>query len=142
MDVPAEGKQGVVAVASRDGRLLVIRRSRFVIAPRAYCFPGGGIQAGEGEETALVREMLEELGTEVRPLRRIWRSVTPWEVPLSWWQVQVPIDATLRPDPREVESVHWMERRELDKLPGLLESNRQFLAAWQRGDFTLDVQAE
>jgi 8-oxo-dGTP pyrophosphatase MutT (NUDIX family) len=139
MEGKAGRRRGVVAVTSRGGRLLIIRRSRFVIAPRAYCFPGGGIHAGETETTALIRELREELGAQIRPLRRLWRSVTPWDVPLSWWQVALPANAVLSPDPREVESVHWMQPHELDALPGLLESNRDFLAAWQRGEFELDV---
>ena len=79
------GRRGSVAGVVRDGRLLVIRRSQFVVAPRTFCFPGGAIEGSESEEEALVREIREELGVTVRPERRIWQSVTPWHVHLSWW---------------------------------------------------------
>src|SRR5437899_2455576 len=78
-------RRGVVAVVNRGGRLLVIRRSQQVVAPGAICFPGGGIEAGESETDALVREVQEELGVAVMPLKRLWQSVTPWNVDLAWW---------------------------------------------------------
>ncbi len=130
-------RRGVVAVAVRNGRLLVIRRSRHVAAPGAYCFPGGEIEEGEGEEQAVVREMEEELGATVEPLRRIWRNVTPWGVELAWWLVALPADAVLVANEHEVGAVHWLTPDEILALPQLLESNREFMAAWQRGEFTV-----
>jgi 8-oxo-dGTP diphosphatase len=119
---------GVVAVILRADRFLVIRRSQFVRAPGQYCFPGGGLQAGEDEPTALARELREELDVDVRPLRHLWNSVTPWGVSLAWWYAELPEHAVLKPNPDEVESVHWFSGKELLALPELLESNRDFLA--------------
>ena len=116
------------------GRFLVIRRSQFVVAPGTYCFPGGAIEAGESEEAALVREIEEELRMQVRPLRRIWRSVTPWGVDLAWWLADLAAGATPTPNLEEVESVHWLTPEEMVRLPGLLESNREFLRAWADGE--------
>jgi 8-oxo-dGTP diphosphatase len=121
--------QGVVAVILRDDRFLVIRRSRLVRAPGQFCFPGGGIEAGEEEPIALCRELREELNVEIQPLRRVWSSVTPWGVTLAWWHAELPENAILEPNPQEVDSVHWMRSEEMLVLPQLLESNRDFLAA-------------
>ena len=121
------GRRGVVGVAVRDGRMLVIRRSRSVVAPLVYCFPGGGIELNESEEEALVREFREEVGVAVRPLRRLWECVTAWKVELAWWLVEMPPDATPVPNPAEVESIHWYTPEEMSQLPDLLESNREFL---------------
>ena len=79
------GRRGAVAIVVQDGRRLVIRRSRHVIAPLVYCFPGGGIEEGETEEAAVVREYQEEVGISIRPLRRLWECVTAWKVHLAWW---------------------------------------------------------
>jgi len=121
------GRRGVVGVVVRDGRMLVIRRSRSVVAPLVYCFPGGGIEGDESEEEALVREFHEEIGVEVRPLRRLWQCVTAWKVELAWWLAEMAPDATPTPNPQEVESIHWYTPEEMSQLPDLLESNREFL---------------
>ncbi len=130
-------RYGAVAVVVRDGQLLVIRRSAAVVAPRAYCFPGGGINAGESEAEALVREIQEELSVAVRPLRRVWQSVTPWKVALSWWLAELAHDAALVANPLEVESMHWYTPDEMLALPELLASNRDFLAALAAGEIDL-----
>lgn len=131
-------RRGAVAVIERESRLLVIRRSQIVAAPGAYCFPGGGIEEGETEMAALVRELQEELGVSVVPRRRLWRSVTRWSVELCWWLAHLPPAEEPRPTPAEVESCHWLTTAEMLALPELLDSNRDFLGALERGEFTLD----
>ncbi|MEX0818402.1 MAG: NUDIX domain-containing protein [Pirellulaceae bacterium] len=130
-------KRGVVAVVPRHDRLLVIRRSQTVVAPGAYCFPGGGIYEGEAEATAIVREMQEELNVEATPLHCLWRSVTPWNVELAWWLAELPADCVLIPNAAEVQEVLWLTPDEIRSLAGLLASNHHFLDAWQRNEFTL-----
>jgi len=131
-------RRGAIGVAVREGRLLLIRRSRSVVAPRMYCFPGGGIESGETEQEALIREFQEELGIAICPCNPLWQSTTPWKVRLFWWSVTIPEHETLSPNPREVESVHWVTPSEMATLPDSLPSNFEFLDAWRRGDFTLD----
>jgi 8-oxo-dGTP diphosphatase len=132
------GRRGVVAVVFHLGRLLVIRRSSSVVAPGAICFPGGGIESGESEREALEREIREELGASIEPVRAIWRSVTAWEVDLAWWHARLDMALPLFPDPAEVESVHWLTPDELLELPDLLASNREFLHAFRRGEIVLE----
>lgn len=123
--------RGVVAVIRRGQRLLVIRRSQFVRAPGAYCFPGGAVEEGETEPDALRREMREELGCHVTPVRPIWRNCTAWQVDLAWWAAELDADVELRPNSAEVESYQWLTVAELRELPDLLSSNREFLDRWQ-----------
>jgi 8-oxo-dGTP pyrophosphatase MutT (NUDIX family) len=122
--------RGVVAVILRGERFLVIRRSQHVRAPGMHCFPGGAIEAGESEDNAVCREMREELALPARPLRRIWRSVTPWNVELAWWLAEIDAEATPLPNPHEVEAYLWLTAAEIRALPNLLPSNLEFLAAW------------
>jgi 8-oxo-dGTP diphosphatase len=132
-------RRGVVAVAVRGEQLLVIRRSALVVAPGAYCFPGGGIEDGETEPVALVREIQEELGLDVVPVRRLWESVTPWHVELAWWLVRLPAGAEPVPNPAEVASCDWHTPDAMRRLPGLLESNLAFLDALAAGEIRLDA---
>lgn len=139
MDRPANPphRRGAVAILVREERLLVIRRSHLVVAPRAFCFPGGGIEGAESESEALIREIQEELGVTVLPRRRVWSSVTPWGVHLAWWRADLVEPCELCPNPAEVESIHWHTPAEMAALPELLESNRQFLAALENGEVEL-----
>ncbi len=136
MTTPIE-RRGVVAVVVRRRALLVIRRSQHVVAPGAYCFPGGGVDPGEDEATALRREMREELNVAAEPIERIWQSVTPWRVSLGWWLATLDDEAVLEPNPLEVESVHWYEPDEIAALSELLSSNHEFLAALKSGTIRL-----
>jgi 8-oxo-dGTP pyrophosphatase MutT (NUDIX family) len=131
-------RRGAVGVATRAGQLLVIRRSQFVEAPGAWCFPGGAIEAGESEEEALIREFREELDVAVRPVRPLWRCVTSWSVELAWWLVELRPDASLTIHPHEVDAFDWLAPAEIRRLPHLLESNRQFLEVASSGTFSIE----
>ncbi len=117
----------------QENRFLVIRRSQIVRAPGMYSFPGGGIEPGETEEQALVRELAEELAVTGRAVRRLWESITPWQVHLAWWLAELDEPAAIVPQPAEVESCHWLTAAEIRQLPQLLASNVAFLDAWERG---------
>jgi len=135
---PPIRKVGVVGVLVRENRLLVIKRSQLVRAPGRYCFPGGGMEPDETEEQTLVRELQEELGLTVQPVRRLHRSVTPWRVELRWWLATAPDETEVVPHPAEIESHHWYSVEELLQVEPLLDSNRDFLAAWRRGEFEIE----
>jgi 8-oxo-dGTP pyrophosphatase MutT (NUDIX family) len=132
------GRRGVVAVIERDGRLLVIRRSQHVLAPGALCFPGGAIEAGESEEMALVRELDEELGVVIEPLRPVWQSVTTWNVEISWWHADLAPVEEPQPSEAEVAAVYWMTVNELHDHEDLLASNLEFLQGIRAGQIVLD----
>jgi 8-oxo-dGTP diphosphatase len=133
-------KHGVVAVIARRSRLLLIRRSDQVSAPGKFCFPGGAIEEGETEEEAVVRELREELGVRVQPVRRVWESCTEWGVHLSWWQSRLADDAPIVPNAAEVSHIGWYTIPEILGLSDLLSSNRQFLQKVLAGDIQLDLE--
>jgi 8-oxo-dGTP diphosphatase len=131
------GRRGAVAIIVREEKLLVIRRSQSVVAPGAFCFPGGHIEGQESEREALVRELREELDVEINPLRQVWRSVTPWKVQLSWWLADMANGQQPRANPAEVESVHWYTAAEMARLDDLLTSNQEFLDLVISGEIRL-----
>lgn len=52
-----------------DGRLALMERHRAGL--HYFTFPGGGVDEGETHEQAAVREMEEELGIQVRIVRKV-----------------------------------------------------------------------
>ncbi len=130
-------KRGVVGVIFRAERLLIIRRSMHVTAPGRLCLPGGGIEEGETEQEALVREMDEELAINVRPIRRCWRSVTSWGTNLAWWQAELDEQVVPVANPAEVAEVHWMTFDEIRRANDMLASLPTFLDALDNGEIEL-----
>jgi 8-oxo-dGTP pyrophosphatase MutT (NUDIX family) len=128
-------RRGVIAVIQKDERFLVIRRSRFVRAPRKYCFPGGEIEEGETEIDALKREMVEELNVVVRPIKRIWTNETASGVHLSWWTTDIGFQR-VKVNPAEVEAFHWLRMDEILARKDLLDTNRRFMLGLRSGAIT------
>ena len=58
-----EIRQRATGVIIKDGRILLIHRIKN--GNEYYVYPGGGIDEGEDKETALKREMKEELNFEI-----------------------------------------------------------------------------
>lgn len=56
----------VAAVIERDGWILACRRQPGKIAGGRWEFPGGKVEHGEDPESALVREIAEELSVDIR----------------------------------------------------------------------------
>ncbi len=127
MSPPSRQREGVVAVIQQDATFLVIRRSRHVVAPGKLCFPGGGIEAGEGQEEALRRELREELAVKVVPQTKLWESETRSQTRIYWWSAVISKGEELQANPKEVASIYWMTKRDLLEQEDLLEGNRAFL---------------
>ena len=55
------------ALIDRDNRVLISRRPKGKPLEGLWEFPGGKLKDDEGPEDALIRELREELGIEVKP---------------------------------------------------------------------------
>lgn len=120
-------REGVVVVVHRGPQFLIIRRAAHVLAGGAWCFVGGGIQAGETHEAAAVREFREEVGGVIRPRAKIWEYTRPdGLLRLHWWLADL-LDDSLTPNPDEVSDLRWCTADELESLPDVLDSNLEFL---------------
>lgn len=116
----------VVAAAiqrSSDGRYLLARRKSGEVGAGLWEFPGGKIEPEETEQTALVREIQEELGLQLgeTSLQFVARHVYDYpqlRVHLSLWRsiVSEPIDVKLI----DHDMIDW-------KLPSELLRSEQFL---------------
>jgi 8-oxo-dGTP pyrophosphatase MutT (NUDIX family) len=132
------GRHAVVAVIVENSRFLVIRRSHLVRAPGLICFPGGGIEPGEDLETAVRRELLEELGIDVMVNKHLWTSETRWGTRLEWLLCARGFGQEPVPNPEEVAAVLWHTEEELSQRGDLLGSMPDFLEHYRVGTFSLD----
>ena len=121
---------GVIVACQRDdGRWLLIRRSATVPAPLRVCFPGGGIDANEDQEAAVVREMREELAADVVPLRCVWHYCSSERALTLWGWHAALRSLTLTPNPNEVHEILWLTATEALAHPDGLPRTDAFLAA-------------
>ena len=134
---PDYGRHAVVAVIFEQSHFLVIRRSEFVRAPGLLCFPGGGIEGCEDFESAIRRELSEELGLRIEVTQHVWTSVTRWGTRLEWLECKRDLRSVPVPAPQEVAEVHWLTESDLRYRSDLLGSIPDFFKAKDAGEFQL-----
>jgi mutator protein MutT len=119
-------QEAVVGVIRRAGRVLVIRRGPGARMAGYWSPPTGRIEAGESQAQAVVREMREELGLDVRPLAKVWESQTDdGSFLLHWWLVEED-GGHLTLDPGEVSQVVWVDTEEFLQLDPTFRGGREF----------------
>ena len=128
----------VVSVIFDGERFLTIKRSQEVKAPGAIGFAGGGVEPDETQADAIVREMQEELGVEVTPVKQVWTCHTPRGVELNFWQVRFVGEQEIKLDPNEVEFYAWHTPQSLREQFNLISSAVPFLDAWEAGEVKLN----
>ncbi len=108
-----------VALIDKDGRVLLAQRPEGKSLAGLWEFPGGKVEPGESPETALIRELHEELGIET------WSSCL---APLTFashayadFHLLMPLFACRRwqgiPHPREGQKLAWARAGELGDYP-------------------------
>jgi 8-oxo-dGTP diphosphatase len=107
------------ALVDSDGRVLIAQRPQDRSMAGLWEFPGGKVEVGERPETALIRELKEELDIEVKeaclaPFTFASHSYTDF-------QLLMPLFVCRRWEgsPRAVEasSLKWVHPRELGGFP-------------------------
>ncbi|HEV3218867.1 MAG TPA: (deoxy)nucleoside triphosphate pyrophosphohydrolase [Candidatus Acidoferrales bacterium] len=130
-------KTVVAAIIVRDSRILICQRSRKGSFPLKWEFPGGKVEPGEDLQSALVRELYEELGIRATIGRELWRTIyqypgLPEPYPVIFNQAdagaQVP-----KMDPESFEQIAWVAPAELGDLD-LLPANAEVIVLLISGE--------
>lgn len=113
----AEGVIHVVGAAVlRDGRCLVAQRGEGMSLAGRWEFPGGKVEAGEAPEAALVREVREELGVEIRVGEHLGRGEGAAGAARVVLDVYAATLVSGHVHPREHAAVRWVGPAELEGL--------------------------
>src|SRR3546814_5314419 len=100
-----------------DGRVLIAQRPVGKIAAGQWEFPGGKIETGESAHDALVRELREEIGIEVRdarPLICITHDYRDRRVRLDCWKIK---RWDGEPAGREAQALAWVRPQAINDYP-------------------------
>ena len=122
----SERSKGIVAVVIDDARFLLIRRGPSVPDPGYWAPVTGTVEPGESEIDAVIREVREEVGLEVRPVRKVWECVS-WNGThdLYWW-LAIRVGGQLVLEPREVSETRWCDSREYADIEKTFPTDREF----------------
>lgn len=101
----------VVAVINYEGNILIGKKrsdSQKFLAGKWH-IPGGRVETGEDDQTALIREMMEEAGIEIY----VKRYITSYKTPTSrrearWYECFALTDNVTPGD--DLEAVRWIPK--------------------------------
>ena len=115
----------VAAIIVENGRVFATQRG-YGDFKDGWEFPGGKIEAGESPEQALVREIREELDTEIR-VERLLRTVE-WDYPTFHLSMDCFICKIESGDLhlREHEAARWLDLEHLNDVDWL-PADRQLI---------------
>ena len=120
----------VAAIIRRQGKILITRRFDHVHLPGLWEFPGGKVEAGESLESALKREIREELGVEISVRGEFF--TTKHQYPAKVVDLHFFACDLNAGEPRaiEVADFRWVEPAELHSYP-FPEADRKLVALLQ-----------
>ena len=110
-------RQAVVGIIEQSGKYLFVKRSEYVVAAKGYWCPvSGGIEPGETQEEALQREAMEEVGLNLRAVKKVC------EIPshdnhslLHFWTTEI-ISGEAKITSNEAVELRWVTLDEMKKL--------------------------
>jgi len=117
----------MMVLVRRDDRILLGRSSRFVQG--VYSALAGFVEAGESIEDCIHREVLEEVGIEVRDLRYFTSQAWPFPHSLMIAYTAEYAGGDMRPCDAEIADAKWFSIDALPQLPSPISVSRKLIDA-------------
>ncbi len=105
----------VAAVIERDGCYLITQRQETAVLPLLWEFPGGRVESGETDTSALLREVRHRLGVEVAVEDKLGEHVheyDAYDVHLTLFSCA--LSHAVEPVAISVKEVRWVPSGKLD----------------------------
>ena len=106
----------VAAVIEDGGRYLITRRRPTAVLPLLWEFPGGKVEPGEDDQSALAREVMHRLGVTIQVaelMNTVRHCYERYNVELHLSACKV---VAGEPQSRNVHEFRWVSSDEFDKL--------------------------
>lgn len=115
----------IVSVIIRGDKTLLIERAPTVGGSGYWAPVSGKVEPGESQAAAVARESMEEVGLEVRPIKKIWENITSTgKYRLHWWLAEY-LSGELALDAREASAAGWVTAEEILGMK-IFEGDREF----------------
>jgi NAD+ diphosphatase len=128
----------IIVLVERGNQLLLARSRHFM--PGMYSVLAGFVEPGESLEEAVVREVKEEVGIEIKAIK--YFASQPWPFPHS---LMIGFTATyasgeILPEDKEIEDAGWFTSDNLPRIPGKISIARKLIDSFlaKRGSFHED----
>jgi len=122
---------GIISKKDKEGRdlyLFVSTNVDFGEYTGFYYLPGGHVENGESEESALIRKITGELRVIVNPIRKVATTVSdvPGEI-IHWWLCDhsPPSESIAIKDPN-VTDIAWFSEDEIKQRKDIFPANKPF----------------
>ena len=122
----------VGAILKKDDKILIAKRKFGKNMAGFWEFPGGKIEAGEGPDTALIRELIEEIGVSPHPkfmVEQISHEYDDRSVKLQIWDCGVIDPDSIRLI--EHDEARWLSADELLDVKWL-PADLPIIERWKR----------
>lgn len=113
-------KSAGAVIKNKKGEILMIERNIF---PPGWAAPAGHVDEGEKPEEAMIREVREEVGINVKDFKLLTHEFVDWNecskgiVGHDWHVYEVlDYEGEIRRSEREVKGIKWVSIDELKKL--------------------------
>lgn len=116
VSVPGDAIIVVAAVIEDNGRYLITRRRPSAVLPLLWEFPGGKVEPGEEDQTALTREVMHRLGVQIEVaelINTVRHNYDRYTVELHLYACKIVMGD---PSSRNVHEFSWARSDEFEKF--------------------------
>ena len=115
----------VIVLIRKGHEILLARSPNF--PPGMYSLIAGFVEPGETAEAAVVREIKEEVGIEVKNITYFGTQAWPFPNSLMIGFTAEYNSGDIRPDGFEIEDAQWFSAEKLPVLPGKISISRKLI---------------